>query len=131
MKFNLLKTRNGKLKYKLEERLLNKKVGEEDIEFILDAIKIYETNNLESIEKLKKEKIYETKRISGALKQTIHAHGPITSNFIGSATKRIYGSLLSNGDSEQLKYYKIHKGNMVLIGISLLVAFGFLLISIL
>lgn len=117
MKFNILKTRNGNLKHKLQERLLNKTITEEDIEFILEAVKGYEEKNLETIDKLKKEKIYETKRISGALKQTIHAHGPITNNFIGSATKRIYGSLLSNGDIKHSKYYKIHKGNLMLIGI--------------
>jgi hypothetical protein len=100
MKFNILKTRNGRLRKKLEDQLLNKTITEKDIDFILDVVSDYEQNNLDAIEKLKKEKINETKRISGALKQTIHAHGPITSAFIGSATKRIYGALLSNEKKE-------------------------------
>jgi hypothetical protein len=33
------------------------------------------------------------KLINGALKQTINAHGPITKERIGSATKRILGAL--------------------------------------
>ena len=100
MKFNILKTRNGRLRQKLVNQLLNKKITDKDIDFILDAVSDYEQNNLYAIEKLKKEKIIETKRISGALKQTIHAHGSITSAFIGSATKRIYGALLSNEKKE-------------------------------
>ena len=66
------------------------------------------------IEKLKKEKLYETKRISGALKQTINAHGPITSLLIGSATKRIYGALLSNG-THDIPYVKIHKATLTIL----------------
>jgi hypothetical protein len=100
MKFNILKTRNGKLREKLINQLLNKTITEKDIDFILNSVNEYEKNNLDTIEKLKKEKIYETKRISGALKQTIHAHGAITPQFIGSATKRIYGSILSNEKKE-------------------------------
>ena len=100
MKFNILKTRNGRLRKKLEDQLLNKTITQKDIDFILGVVSDYEQNNLDTIEKLKKEKINETKRISGALKQTIHAHGPITSAFIGSATKRIYGALLSNEKKE-------------------------------
>ncbi len=100
MKFNILKTRNGRLRKKLEDQLLNKTITEKDIDFILGVVSDYEQNNLDAIEKLKKDKINETKRISGALKQTIHAHGPITSAFIGSATKRIYGALLSNEKKE-------------------------------
>jgi hypothetical protein len=34
------------------------------------------------------------------LKQTINAHGPITGQFIGSATKRIHGALLSHVKKE-------------------------------
>ena len=100
MKFNILKTRNGRLKQKLEDQLLNKKITNKDIDFILSVVIDYEQNNLDTIEKLKKEKIYETKRIGGALKQTIHAHGPIKLQFIGSATKRIHGALLSNNKKE-------------------------------
>ena len=46
-----------------------------------------------------KEKI--TKKISGAIKQTIDVHGPITKDLIGSATKRIYGNLLTNPNEKK------------------------------
>lgn len=91
MKFNILKTRLGKLTDKIQNELNNEKPN---IENILKHIDDYEKANLETIEKLKKEKLIDTKRINGALKQTINAHGPITKILIGSATKRIYGSLL-------------------------------------
>lgn len=90
MKFNILKTRRGKLKAKIEECLKTK-----DIEGILKAVDIYEKDNLETIEKLKRKRHIELNRINGALKQSINAHGPITKMLIGSATKRIYGALLN------------------------------------
>ena len=55
MKFNILKTRNGRLRQKLVNQLLNKKITDKDIDFILDAVSDYEQNNLDAIEKLKKE----------------------------------------------------------------------------
>jgi len=67
-----------------------------DIDFIMGYIDDYEQNNLETIDKLKKEKTITTKKINGALRQTINAHGPITKMLIGSACKRIYGALLDN-----------------------------------
>jgi uncharacterized membrane-anchored protein YjiN (DUF445 family) len=100
MKFNILKTRNGKLRNKLSNNFPNNKLTEKDIDLIMFMVDDYEKANLLTIEKLKKEKVIESKRISGALKQTIHAHGPITKEFIGSATKRIYGSLLNNEKKE-------------------------------
>ena len=63
---------------------------------ILDAVDEFENANLATIDKLKKKKQVDTKRITGALRQTINAHGPITKLLIGSCTKRIYGSLLTN-----------------------------------
>ena len=91
MKFNVLKTRRGKLKAKIEEYLKRK-----DIEGILEAVDTYEKDNLETIEKLKRKRHVEMNRINGALKQSINAHGPITKILIGSATKRVYGALLNN-----------------------------------
>jgi hypothetical protein len=35
--------------------------------------------------------------IAGALRATIHDHGPITSDKIGSAVKRVIGSLANTG----------------------------------
>jgi hypothetical protein len=95
MSFDLLKTRKGKLVRDLKNELAN---DNPSLDRVLEIIQEYEKNNLNTIEKLKRDKVFETKRISGALKQTIHAHGPITSNLIGSATKRIYGSLLKDGE---------------------------------
>lgn len=61
---------------------------------LLNNIDEYEVNNLDTIEKLKRDKKITTTAINGGLKQSINAHGPITKELIGSATKRIYGSLL-------------------------------------
>lgn len=91
MKFNILKTRRGKLEAKIKLELAN---PTPNINNILKSIDEFEKDNLETIEKLRKDKLVDTKRINGALKQTIKAHGPITMLLIGSATKRIYGSLL-------------------------------------
>jgi hypothetical protein len=95
MKFKIVKSRRERLKIKIIESLKDK-VLKEEIDSVMLAVDMYQQDNLDTINKLKKEKIYETKRISGALKQTINAHGPITMLLIGSATKRIYGSLLNN-----------------------------------
>ena len=96
---NMFKSRKGKLKSVLE-RKFGDKLDDNDINDILAVFDMYQKDNLDSIDKLKRDKVYETKRISGALKQTINAHGPITKQFIGSATKRVYGSLLNNEKKE-------------------------------
>jgi hypothetical protein len=97
--FNLLKTRKGKLFDNLEKELNNNP----NIESILKIIDEYEYANLETIKKLKRDKVVYLNKISGALKQTINAHGPITKQFISSATKRIYGALLSEKKPNLLK----------------------------
>ena len=51
--------------------------------------------------KLKKDKIITLKRINGSLKSCINAHGPITKQLLGSASKRVYGSLLENHKQEK------------------------------
>lgn len=91
MKFNILKTRRGKLSEKIKLEL-NK--NSPSIDKILDSVDDYEKENLETINKLKRVKLIDTKKITGALKTCINAHGPITTLLIGSATKRIYGALL-------------------------------------
>jgi hypothetical protein len=93
MGFNLLKTRGGKLENTIKQEL---EKANPDLVVIMDSIYEYEKSNLATIEKLKRDKKIETNRINGALKQTIQAHGPITMTLIGSATKRIYGSILSD-----------------------------------
>jgi hypothetical protein len=97
MGFNLLKTRGGKLENTIKLELAK---AEPDLSVIMSSIHEYEKSNLATIEKLKRDKKLETNRINGALKQTIQAHGPITMTLIGSATKRIYGSILSDEKKE-------------------------------
>lgn len=109
MEFNILKTRRGKLHDKINTELAKHEV---DIDVILNYVDQYEKDNLETIEKLKRLRTLETKKINGALKQTINVHGPITKILIGSATKRIYGALLENEPKENiikrvLKWIKI------------------------
>jgi hypothetical protein len=65
---------------------------------IVRLFKKYEQSNISQIKKLNKRRVNEQNRIRGGLKQTINAHGPIDKNLIGSATKRIYGALITNED---------------------------------
>lgn len=89
--FNILRTRKGKLKERIDFELSKEKP---DIDNILNFIDVYEKANLDTIEKLRREKSAVVRKINGALRQAINAHGPITKELIGSASKRIYGSLL-------------------------------------
>lgn len=127
MKFNILKTRNGKLRNKLSNNFPKNKLTEKDIDQLMSIVEDYEKANLATIDKLKKDKTLETKRISGALKQAINSHGPITKELIGSATKRIYGSLLVDKKAYS-SYVKIHKGNLLLL-FMLMFVFCFALFS--
>ncbi len=95
MKIN--KTRIGKLKSGLEQIL---GVDSNKIEEIIKLVNQYEKDNLDTIAKLKRTKTVEMNKINGGLKQAIDAHGPITKVLIGSAGKRIYGSLLDNHNKE-------------------------------
>ncbi len=95
MKFNLTKTRRGRLQHYLETTFVNQ-LPPEDVRRILAVVDEYEKDNLESIEKLKRTRTVEVNKINGALKQAINAHGPITKVLIGSATKRIMGAMLDN-----------------------------------
>ncbi len=85
----------NKLKKELEQ-LIGKTITEKEIEIIVNLYKQQHKDDLTYIEKLKRKRILEIKRINGGLKQTINDHGPITKQLIGSASKRIYGALLSN-----------------------------------
>jgi hypothetical protein len=102
MKNKIYFTRRGKLKSGLELNLLNKTVGSNEIEVILNMVDEYEKDNVDTIEKLKRDKKVELNKINGALKQTINAHGPITKILIGSASKRIYGVLLDNQPKQSI-----------------------------
>lgn len=99
MKFNILKTRRGRLKFKLGTLIEDK--GKDDkskLEEMLVCVEEYEKNNLETIKKLRRKRLSDIIRINGALKQAIFSHGPITKELIGSASKRIYGSLLDSSE---------------------------------
>lgn len=111
MSFNIIKNRRGNLISKLNTELNKTPINQESILTIIDG---YEKNNLETISKLKKERLNETKRISGALKQTINAHGSITPKLIGSATKRIYGALLKD-EKPKVKPNKLKLGVLTFI----------------
>ena len=65
MKFNKLKTRRGKLEEKIKYELSSVKP---DLDAILIHIDEYEEANLATIDKLKKQKLVDTKKINGALK---------------------------------------------------------------
>lgn len=93
MKFNKLKTRRGRLEEKLKNELSKQ---QPNLDVILKHVEDFEKDNLATIDKLKKDKLIDAKKINGALKQAINAHGPITKQLIGSATKRIYGALVVN-----------------------------------
>lgn len=84
-------SREEKLKNKIKEELSNK---QPNADIILKAVNEFEEANLNTIVKLNRQKKIDDNKIRGALKQTIHAHGPISMEFIGSATKRINGALL-------------------------------------
>ena len=99
----IYKTRRVKLSEKIKSEL-NK--TNPDINTILHYVDEYEKNNLDTINKLKRKKILFLRRINGALKQTIQAHGPITMILIGSASKRIYGNLLAEKTSIMQKILK-------------------------
>jgi hypothetical protein len=103
MKFDLIATREGVLMLNIRCELASPKPNPDKI---LSHIKQYEKKNLETIEKLRREKKIETNKIKGALKSTIYAHGPITMVLIGSATKRIYGSLLADNNSLKTNIFK-------------------------
>lgn len=93
MKFNILKTRRGRLVEKIKYELSK---PQPNLEMILKHVDDYERDNLATIDKLKKGKAVDAKKINGALKQAINAHGPITKQLIGSATKRVLGALVVN-----------------------------------
>lgn len=86
-------TRKGRLENKLRAELAmsNPEIGK-----LLDAIDEFEADNIATIEKLKRKKQIDAKKINGAIRQTINSHGPITMLLIGSCTKRIMGSLMTN-----------------------------------
>lgn len=109
--------RKIKLKNKLENEINSKTIDVNKLMLIIDD---YTKNNDNLIEKLQRDKQITIKRINGGLKQTINAHGNITKELIGSASKRIYGNLLSNTKTE--KKFKISIKSLligILIGVTI------------
>ncbi len=115
MKFNILKTRLGRLESNIKLEL---ETTSPNINNILKVVKDYEKDNLDTIEKLRKDKTFDCKRINGALKSTITAHGPITKLLVGSATKRIYGALLDN--TNKIKGYNVSTFKMIRVTLEVL-----------
>lgn len=113
--FDKLKTRKGRLEHKIKTEM-SKEFPK--VDNILKAVDDYQKDNVNTIDKLKKNKKIEMNRINGALKQAINAHGPITKNLIGSAGKRIYGALIVNPNQEEKKSKKVSVRD-VLIGLVL------------
>ncbi len=90
-----MRNKYNKLESEIQELWKNKILTSDEI---VNLFKKYEQSNLNKIKKLNKRRSFEHNRIRGGLKQTINAHGPIDMKLIGSATKRISGSLITNED---------------------------------
>ena len=120
----MFKTRKGKLSLNIKNELSKDKP---DLKKIIEYVDEYEKNNIDSIEKLKKEKKLDLDVINGALKMCINDHGPITKVLIGSASKRIYGSLMINPNfNERMRFRKISLRDLVIgviLGIFLYILF--------
>ena len=95
------KTRKVKLENRLREEIGR---NNPDLDRVIGIVEDFESDNLKTIDKLKKKKKATLNKINGALKQSIFAHGPITKNFIGSASKRIYGSILEAEEEEKKSF---------------------------
>ena len=111
--FNPLKTRKGRLYSKLMTKF---KSSPEAIAIVMTIFDEYEKDNLDTIEKLKRNKKIELAKINGALRQAINAHGPITKELIGSASKRIHGAMLDNLKGNALPCVSGEKVVMMIIG---------------
>lgn len=113
--FNVIRTRKGRLEHKLLEV---HSFDEKDVRQLISIFNDFEKDNINTIEKLRRGKRIELNKINGALRQTINAHGPITMELIGSASKRIHGALLDNTKADKIpKDVKIAWTIFILIGI--------------
>ena len=95
------KNRKDKLIDRVKNEISSKNPNYEHIGEIIDD---YERSNLNIIRKLKVKRRFLATKVNGALKQTINAHGPITKILIGSASKRIMGSLEDLDNKEKNKF---------------------------
>lgn len=115
----ILKSRRARLLDKIKIELAKGNPSEESIMVLFDE---YEKDNNDLIVKLKKDRRVTAKRINGALKQTINAHGPITKLLIGSASKRIIGALIDTNIKPKYDKKKIIRivKDVLLIGLVIL-----------
>jgi hypothetical protein len=97
----------------IKKELTQLGVDDSKINTLIDLFNKYETNNLDKIKKLNRVRLIEHNRIKGGLKQTINAHGSIDKKLIGSATKRIYGALIDNGNSYKIDTFSFISGLVV------------------
>lgn len=111
---NRYRSREDKLRNLLLDELKSKTPKVENLVTIVNE---FEKDNLNSIEKLKRGKKVEMNRIKGALKQSINAHGVITKELVGSASKRIYGAIM---EDENVSVNKT-RNLLMLVGISLVI----------
>lgn len=98
------KSRRSKLQDSLTELLSG---DTKNMAAILSFVDEYEKDNLDTIDKLKRVRQLELKKINGALRQTIDAHGDINKVLIGSASKRIWGALLVSDEFKAKKKFSI------------------------
>ena len=97
--FDKFRSRKGKLELGIEDEL---SLDEPSVENILKLVDNYEKDNLDTIEKLKRGKSLELKRINGALKQTIGwgrsplAGAAVVTSGITTAAFRMVGPIYGN-----------------------------------
>ena len=110
--FRDYRTRKQKLRDTIIEVLKDK---EPNVNLIVKATEEFESDNLNTIKKLKRKKTAVMNRINGAIKQSIDAHGPIDKILIGSVGKRIYGAILDleNEESKRISIRDILIGLMI------------------
>jgi len=101
--------RDKKLQYKLNTYILNKTITENEINMIIGFVRDYEADNINTIEHLMRERVIESNRIKGAIKQFLNNHPVLTKELIGSLTKRILGAQLSNKKKKETLIDKIKK----------------------
>jgi hypothetical protein len=97
------KSKEEKLVRKITEELNKPKPN---VENLVEIFKSQEKLDTKTLEKLKRVRRFEVERINNGLRQCISAHGPITKEFIGSASKRIFGACILNS-IEETKYKRI------------------------
>lgn len=94
------RSRTERLKDNLSDEL---KQDKPELANLIKAVKVFEDDNIKTIAKLMRKKKATMKKINGAIRQSIDAHGPIDKILIGSVGKRVYGAILSLEREEKRK----------------------------